>query len=307
MTLKGILLITLYCLIILGIVFLGTIVAGPVGSLLGIILGALISSGATVAKPFRDWLEDFVDENITLWQSKCRILTYGLPRSGKTSFIKQIITSDKPVAENSTTEFDVYDESMRSGLKNPKRHRVSFADYKGQKPSQILVDPPENFFGISGQEMVNAILFVVDLFPEIRNEQGEALDNAQIVQRYKDNAIELIEQRVKNNLEYVNEWTIEPVFTVCYSEKNLFSVRLLINKIDLLRDTISQGYLPIVSQDGLEQFARKLYQPLEEKIKEACAKNNIEDFSVHLISVSTGENTKEVLGEILEVYSKRIK
>lgn len=307
MTLKGIVLIVLYVLIILGLVFLGTVVAGPVGSLLAIILGAILSSGATLAKPFRDWLEDFVDENISLWQSKCRILIYGLPRSGKTSFIKRIITADKPVAEDSTSDFDVYDETLRLGLKNPKRHRVSFADYKGQKPSQILVDPPESFFGVSGQEMVNAILFVVDLFPEIRNEQGEALNDSEIVERYKHNANELIEQRVKSNLEYVNEWTIEPVFTVCYSEKNLFSVRLLINKIDLLRDIVAHGYLSSVNPDELEQFARKLYQPLEEKINEACSKNNIEDFSVHLVSASTGENIKDVLGEILEVYSKRIK
>jgi GTPase SAR1 family protein len=305
MKLKGIVLIVLYILIIAGITLLGTIVAGGIGSLLGIILGALMSSGATIFKPFRDWLENFVDENIVLTDENCRVLVFGLPRSGKTSLIKRIITADKPVSETSTDDFDVYDETLRLGLEKPKRYRVSFADYKGQKPSQITVEPPENFFGISGYKVVNAILFVVDFFPEIRDEKGTVLSTEQIVQKYETNAAELIKKRVDANLEYINKWTIEPVLTVCYSEKNLWSVRLLINKIDLLRDVISRGYLPNVNQDEIEKFAKKFYESLEKELREACTQNNIQDFSVHLISASTGENVRSVLGEILETYSVR--
>lgn len=305
MKLKGIVLVVLYILIIVGITLLGTIVAGGVGSLLGIILGALISSGATIFKPFRDWLENFVDENIALSNENCRVLVFGLPRSGKTSLVKRMLTADKPVAETSTNDFDVYDETLRLGLEKPKRYRVSFADYKGQKPSQITVDPPENFFGISGYRVVNTILFVVDFFPEIRDEKGNALNTEQIIQKYEVNAAELIKKRVDDNLEYVNKWTIEPVFTVCYSEKNLWSVRLLINKIDLLREVISHGYISNMNQDEVESFAKKLYEPLEQELREACAQNNIQDFSVHLISASTGENVRSVLGEILETYGIR--
>lgn len=305
MKLKGIVLIVLYILIIVSITFLGTAVAGGIGSLLGIILGALISSGATVFRPFRDWLENFVDENIVLADDNCRVLVFGLPRSGKTSLIKCVITTDKPASETSTDDFDVYKETLRLGLEKPKRYRVAFADYKGQKPSQITVDPPESFFGIAGYRVVNTILFVVDFFPELLDDKGTVLSAEQIIQKYETNAAELIAKRVDDNLEYINKWTIEPVFTVCYSEKGLWSVRLLINKIDLLRDVISRGYLPDANLDDIENFAKKFYEPLEQELREACKQNNIHDFSVHLISASTGENVRSVLGEILETYSVR--
>lgn len=305
MKIKGIVLIVAYCLIVVVILLLGTVVAGPIGTVLGLILSAFISMGGTVFKSFRDWLEDFVDENIVLTDDNCRVLVFGLPRSGKTSLIKRMITADKPVSETSTDDFDVYGETLRLGLEKPKRYRVLFADYKGQKPSQITVDPPENFFGISGYRVVNAILFVVDFFPEIRDEKGSVLNTEQIIQKYEANAAELIKKRVDDNLEYINKWTIEPVFTVCFSEKNMWSVRLLINKIDLLRDVISRGYLPNASQDEIDNFAKKFYEPLEQELREACTQNNIQDFSVHLISASTGENVRSVLGEILETYSVR--
>ena len=308
MTKKGIFAIFLYFLILLSIIVLGASVAGPIiGALLGIILGAVLSAGATLFKPFRHWLENFTKENIRLGKEKYRVLIFGLPRSGKTSVLKRIITADKPTIEDSTGNFDIYDETLRLGLKNPERYQVSFADYQGQKPSQISSDPPENFFGLPEQRTVNAILFIVDLFPEIRDEKGKVLDNISFFEKYKENALELIEKRVKDNLQYINQWTIEPVFTVCYNERYLWSVRLLINKTDLLREIISRGYIPNITLDDLDEFALKYYTPIEVELQEACAQNNIQDFSVHLLSAATGENINNLMGELLAVYSRRKK
>jgi hypothetical protein len=67
MTLKGILAISLYILVLLSIVFSSVIKVGTVtGALLGVTLGAILSIGAILFKPFRDWLENFTDENIHL-------------------------------------------------------------------------------------------------------------------------------------------------------------------------------------------------------------------------------------------------
>ena len=67
MTLKGILAIFLYVVVLLSIVFSSVIKVGTVtGALLGITLGAVLSIGAILFKPFRDWLETFTDENINI-------------------------------------------------------------------------------------------------------------------------------------------------------------------------------------------------------------------------------------------------
>ena len=308
MTKKGTFAIFLYLLVLLCIIALGVIFVDPItGALLGIILGAVLSAGVTLFRPFRHWLENFTRENIRLGDAKYRVLIFGLPRSGKTSVLKRIITADKPTIEDTTGNFDIYDETLRLGLKNPERYQVSFADYQGQKPSQISSDPPENFFGLPEQRTVNAILFIVDLFPEIRDEKGKVLDNVSFFEKYKENALELIEKRVKDNLQYINQWTIEPVFTVCYNERYLWSVRLLINKTDLLREIISRGYIPNITLDDLDEFALKYYTPIEVELQEACAQNNIQDFSVHLLSAATGENINNLMGELLAVYSRRKK
>ena len=71
MTGKGIFAIFLYLLVLLSIVISSTITVGKMtGTIFGIVLGAILSTGAILFKPFREWLENFTTENISFGPSK---------------------------------------------------------------------------------------------------------------------------------------------------------------------------------------------------------------------------------------------
>ena len=300
MTRKGA--FVLVCLSCAGLLVWGasSMLAGPVIGALVTLLGA---AAAITTKPLRDRYEHWVSENVNVYPRQCRILVYGLGRSGKTTIIRRLLTSDKPRHEVSTRAFDVYQETLRLSLDDSRKYPVACADYKGQQPSQILVDPPENFFGLPGRRMVNVIFFVCDLFPELGQEELLRIDA--FLQRYERDADALIKQRVAQHTEYVSKWSIEPVFAVAYSKTNLVAVRLVINKLDLLRSVVARGYLPRVRHDDLLEYALSLYEDTAREIRRACHVNGIDDVSVHVVSAETGENLDALFGEILDGYRRR--
>lgn len=309
MTVKGAIALLVFLGVFVGAIVFGSFAVGDplLGGLSAIILAALVSVGAIVFKPFRDRFTKFVQANITLVSQgrKCRILVYGLPRSGKTTLIKRILTAEKPQREESTAKFDIYEEDLRLTLEDPKKYAVAIADYKGQKPSEVTVNPPERFFGAPGQRLINVILFVVDMFPEVKDANGERIDDGELVDKYEPDARKYLHYRVRQNGLYVNAFDIEQVFAVAYSEMHLFAVRLLINKIDLLSRVVSRGYLPQLSVESVDQYALGIYAATAESIKNACDANNVDNFSVHLISAAKGENIDAMFGDVLDAYSRK--
>lgn len=307
MTRKGYSIIGLY---ILGFIFftaLGFILAEDqiIGPIIGLALAGVASIGSLLFKPIRELIERFVAQNMPLAASKCRVLFVGLGRSGKTSIIRHILTEDSPKQEISTETFDIYDETMRIGLKNPTRYVISVADYKGQKLSQITVNKPTAFFGAKGKRQINAVIFVVDLFPEISDESGRVKKDFDLIEEYKSEAIEKIQSRIANQKEYITKYTIEQIFEAAYNSAQMYSVRLFINKVDLLRSIIERGYLPEIENKTAEEFGKKLYASTIYHLEQACAANNIDDFSVHFVSAKTGENLQPVFSEIVETYHRR--
>ncbi|KAA3645864.1 MAG: hypothetical protein DWQ07_11760 [Chloroflexi bacterium] len=277
-----------------------------IGTLVAFVLTAIASAGAILVQPFRTRLEKFAKENIFVSTDECRVLIYGLHRSGKTSLISHILTNERPYQRDSTNNFDIFEERLRIGLNNPKRYRVTIADYKGQKPSQISTDYPEKFFGLKGQRKINAIIFVVDLFPEIRNENGNAIHDHDLLENFKENALAKIEDRVSENLKYINKYTIEPVFAVSFSKRNMIAIKFLVNKLDLLRELVANGCLPDMSSEDINDFVLDLYHPAIECIQQACNDNDFEDFSTHLLSAKTGENVHDMFADVLENYRLKV-
>lgn len=306
MTRKGLLAIILFLMIFLCVIcFSSAAVNDPIlGTLAAIILSATLSVGAIIFAPFRTRLQDFVQKNIRPQSNQCRIFVFGLSRSGKTTMIRRLLTEDKPKSERSTDDFDVYDDNVRLGLQDPKWYSVGFTDYKGQKQSQVLQYPPEKFFGPPGNRLINVIFFVVDLFP-VKDDKGHVfLDDQELIGFCRLNAENIIQSRVQKNLDYITEHTIELVFEAAYSKQNLFAIRLLVNKSDVLEEIISRGYIPDKNFKDMEKYALNLYAVLEENIKEACKINHVKDFSTHLISAKKGEGVADVFSEILETYTR---
>ena len=285
MTRKGIVAIIIFALIVATFLGVGSSFAREpvIGAIVGLVFGGIISIGTLLFRPFRDWLETFVNLNMRPYSKKCRVLLIGLGRSGKTSIIRQVLTEDTLRQEVSTDKFDIFEEVKRVGLKNPTRYIISIADYTGQKLSQITVHHPEKFFGTSGHRLINALIFVVDLFPELNDPQGKSLKDHEIIEEYnKENAHRKITERVAQHKEYITKFTVEQIFEVTHSDNQLFTVRLLINKADLLRDIFSKGYLSETNETKIDDYAKEQYASLINSIESACKKNNIDNFSVHL-------------------------
>ncbi len=194
------------------------------------------------------------------------------------------------------------------GFRSGTKYIVSMADYKGQKLSQITVSHPVRFFGPPGNRIINVIIFVVDLFPEwlsAEDNTRKPINDEELLQNYKQNASEKITERVVAHRQYITEYTIEQIFALSFNESKLYAVKLIVNKIDLLREIIDHGYLPDITLQSMTSYVEELYKPIIEEIQKACKANNISDFSVCLISAKTGENIQKVFGDIFEAYHKR--
>ena len=275
-----------------------------VGAIVAAVFVLLGRAGRVIIEPFVEQLQFTVRNEISVSiASDCRIAIYGMPRSGNTTLIRRLIAVSVPKSETSTTTFDIYQHKIRLDLKGPA-HDVAFADYVGQKPSQITTNCPETFFGLPDNRKISMIFFIVDLFPEIPQEHDYPVEYAEFVKRYQFDSSKQILDRVALNSEYVNQFSIEPVFTVCYSQNNLFAVRLFINKADYLEKLVAQGYLDLKGV-SIDQYVKKLYSPSIAAIRKACDKNNIGNFNVELISAATGEGLVEAFGDLMVAYSKR--
>jgi hypothetical protein len=275
----------------------------------------LVSIGVLLFQSVRDKLQEIAKHLFTNQPPKFRILMYGLGRSGKSTIIDCFLKVDDQIVEHirtkSTPNFTIQDADITLRATN-KKYPISVADYKGQKPAEIVTDVPESFFGFKNQRRINVILFVVDMFPEPKDDDGEIIDNDEpLIKRYKLNAVQRIKKQVDENKLYLNKFSLQPVFTVSYSKDNLIAVRLLINKADILQEIISRGYLRNAS---VYDYATALYSDTIEAINSYCEENEIDDFSVRIISASRGllytkesqpRNVRPVFGELLKVYSNK--
>ncbi len=304
---RNLIFVSIVLVVVVVLMTLGALTAN--NPLLGGIISMVIIVGGIASvmfyKPFREWLESLSAMSSGLHAQKCRVLLIGLGRSGKTSIIHRILTEDAALQEESTNEFNIYDEVKRIGLQNPNRYIVSIADYKGQRLSQITVEHPVQFFGRPGQCLINALIFVVDLFPELTDADGRTLKDEELIELYAQDADQKITDRVSDQLEYLTKYTIEQIFTLAYSERNLMAVKLIVNKVDLVKWLVIKGYLPDVTEENIEDYVHKLYNPMMTALENACQVNNIEGFAVHLVSAKTSEGIHQVLSEILESYHHR--
>jgi len=264
---------------------------------LATVFGLLI---APVRKRAIDWIAGTFSDGV------CKIYLFGHKGTGKTTLIENVLSSAAQPPTRASTEFyDCFSNAISVDSRGTKRVTIEMADYKGEKPSMIVLDLPDDFAGPKTNRRINTLFFFVDIVPRLLDEtNGKPLDDDATLEWLRTDAATKIQKRIEQHHEYLSKYTLEIVFSLVYSPR-LYSVRFLINKADLMRKAVSKGYLPAVSEPNVDQFTRSLFAGIEANIAEACSANKIEDFSVHLISAKHDEGTRSMFAKIIDNYCKR--
>ncbi len=295
----------LYFLFLIGVV-LALQYFGPLPDLItSTIVTLMLGIGGILIRPLRQSLEESVQDVGAPKEDQCRILLCGLPRSGKTTLITNLLAKSERSAMASTEVLDIYEDEIRISLKPAKYVPVSVADYKGQKPSQIFIDLQEKtFLGEEGNRNISALVFFVDLFPELKDEDGKTLEDESLISLYESEGLELLRKRAAQNMEYITPYMVEMIFSLAFNLKRTLAIKLIINKADLLRMLFEKGY---VSHNGSSaDLARSLYGRLIDHLGAACRANGVEDcFTVSVVSAKDGYNVDEIFAGIFREYSKR--
>ena len=198
-------------LIFLDSLFLVAIMAGFI--ITTVLLGVLVSRLSIIRVLGEATFRKFIGWN----PRKLRILLLGLGGSGKTSIIRRLLTGEFVYGEHSTNRFDIYEAKLQIGDSIKSSLTVSMIDHKGQQASQLFIEGPVNypgFFGLPGSRLINAVIIVVDLFPEFQNDLGQPLQEDAIVELHQVNAESLIASRVAEHLGYTTPSIIQMVFSL---------------------------------------------------------------------------------------------
>jgi hypothetical protein len=276
-----------------------------------LILAVLITAGSIVFKPVRESIEEWVTRDLD--RDICRICLFGQAGSGKTSLMKYILAARKILPESSTTEFDVYEGNIKYDVHRNSQFKALIADYKGDQPSMAILDLPDKFAGSRDDRAINVLLFMVDLLPRIADlESRKVLGDDETLIWFKTETHEKIQKRVAQHLDYLVPYMLQVVFSSVLSRRparnhslsrdhlamdhhELRSVRLVITKFDLVEKAQSLGYVRIPKGESLENWARGHFARVERDIRSACQENGIQDFSVHVVSLTRGTDMPDLL------------
>jgi energy-coupling factor transporter ATP-binding protein EcfA2 len=271
--------------------------------------------GMLLFEPIRERLEESIDDLITsatIDKSIYRILIFGRHGSGKTTFIDTAFTYIDPAdPRRKSTEYFEYRRFQvvlhRKELQLGQYTHVEVADYKGQEPSQVIINSSKDFFGPKHNRVLNAIIFIVDLVPRKTDEHGNPLNDDSLLEWLKNgNMLDKIKERVEEHNQYINEVSLHLLFSSLYSH-NLKSVIFVINKKDLIEKLMKYGYLTTNFSD-FREYARHLFAPMIKNINKACTQLGIEDFSnndswVFTVSARSSDELKPLIVRLLRTRS----
>jgi len=238
-------------------------------ALFPVIIGLIVY----LIRPIRDKICNVIT-NFFIEKNIYKILVFGRPGSGKTTFIETAFTIQNPDKNRrSTKKFNYYKFEVGLDLNNYRK--VAIADYTGQNPSQIILESSLDFFGARGSRLLNAILFIVDIVPRKTEQDGTPLNDESLLNWLRDgNILDKIESRVQEQYEYINEASLELLFKSLYSP-NLNRVIFVINKLDLIDKLIDDGYLDISNFSSSSDYAKHQFKRMKYEIDRACEALNI--------------------------------
>jgi GTPase SAR1 family protein len=217
------------------------------------------------------------------------LVLYGLRGSGKTTLIKKLLTLDELGREPSTLESKIYTGQVKFDLTTDRPINLRIADYYGEKPSRFLDMIKTEFTNAQGAAIVNAIIFVVDVAPRGLDLDGTIMTDAKLIAAMDP---EKIADRVAEHQDYISRSILEVLFSQIASS-NLQSVRLLINKADLVEVFYGQNFAQNLGLSQTfstpEAWARHLFEPIDASLKQACQSQNL-DYSAIFTSLTQNPN-----------------
>lgn len=259
----------------------------------------LIGILSYVIKPWSNYLDGYLNaSNSNNEVKRCTIYLFGKAGSGKTSLCESFGAISSGASRASTDSTDCYFLTKNFGGKNLN---VAITDYKGQNPSEVTINLPEKYVGDANNRIINAALFVVDIVGR-ENYNNELLDTVpRQIAWLEDDTDRKVLKRVEEHTTYING-SLEIVFATIYSE-NLKSVRLVINKFDLIQKLLRSGHLQNSNNLTDELFAEQIFEKIINELQSACAAIHIQDFKVEFVSAKNDYNTRGLMDRILEIYS----
>ncbi|GEM_PF-4368995 len=114
----------------------------------------------------------------------------------------------------------------------------------------------------------------------------------------KNNTIKIIEDRIREHDQYINEATIQLLFRNFYS-KNLKKVRFIINKVNLLDKLVNNGHISLPGYSNTEEYVKHKFQSMINYINDACYKLEIDDFSVSIINAKDISDLRKLVLDLI--------
>ena len=274
------------------------------GLLIGLGSPVVVAILALAIEPVRKEIQQSFAYVVELMAGEaCRIFVFGRSRSGKTTLVSSLVAVDQSLPRTETKDFTVYELRAPVRLNNVKHINLKISDYRGEQSSQVLVNHDPAFFGADGNRRINALIFIVDMFPEEIDEHGNALDNDKLAERYGKDAEKVIEKRVEGHYQYLSPQVIGCAFTLCFNKDRLIAVRLLVNKIDLLDNLVKKGYLILPTGVSAENYAEQKYADLFKILQRYCAEANISDrLESYTISATQSRGTGRMFAKMFNTY-----
>jgi len=261
--------------------------------------------GALLFEPIRDQLKSGINTIFLPKTSIYKIVIFGRPGSGKTTFIETAFTVNPNTIPRSTQDFKYYQFRVYLGRTDSDGTEVAIADYKGQDPSQIILESQQDqdFFGPPRNRVINAIVFIVDLVHRKSDEGNPFNDQALLEWLKSGNMLDKIKARVEEHYGYIGEATLQVLLRSLHSQ-NLKSVIFVINKIDLIEKLIDDGYLTLSNGQDAREYAKYHFKRMIEYVSTACQQLSIEDFSnddslVFTVSANRTDDLKPLIFRLL--------
>ena len=219
--------------------------------------------------------------------SRCNICIFGISGTGKSSLINSwMLTS--PDQEMTSTE------NVKFYLGKSGKVPFRILDYRGQQPNQLAEELRKSLF------KPNAAIFIVDILP-FKDENDIPLVKPQTALRWLENDTE---QKLQARAEEHRIFIIGGLPFIFPHLRGLTSVRLVINKYDIIEELLKQQHKTPQVYEETEKKIRELFKPVEEELKKACNHNKIADFEVAIISAYDDKNTRRLLFKITDRFNR---